>query len=307
MKETIFLTPLNVKKSYEVKKSLYNSSIYIRKEIKGIRASLCKSGIEINDIQTLLFHIDQIHLQIKNITQQTPSFLPTFNHEIRKHLSDSEFTALSANFDTERKEYKNDDMKLYDLPFHTNTIENMYRTSCLAASFIENNKPEKISTINNHIHTFFQKPYIHLSSHISPSNTQSISVYRMEIILALSNIIDNAMDTNKGNAERVNIQTAINKNNYIMTITDTGKGVNFQKISENAFMTDPKVKESIQSEDFNLLLHPNASISKGGGSGMKRIQQYIEHNKGSFSCEDEGSRGMNGPRIKYTITLPLDE
>ncbi|MFZ1291521.1 MAG: HAMP domain-containing sensor histidine kinase [Melioribacteraceae bacterium] len=238
----------------------------------------------------ILFYLTiKMLIKQKKITEVKNDLLNNITHEFKTPIST---ISLAADVIREEKEI---DTKKYSaiIKNESQRLTNMVET-ILSAAELESSK-FTLNKTNENIHKIINDVYEKFDLTINKKFGKiildlkaaefNLSVDKLQITNALSNLIDNAIKYNSGNPE-IKISTMNSNSSFEIVIEDNGIGI------------DKKYHDKIFDTFFRV---PTGNIHdvKGNGIGLSTVKKIIEAHLGKIFVESEKNKGS-----KFIINLP---
>lgn len=231
--------------------------------------------------------VDNLNLH----NQMRKEFSANVSHELKTPLTSiSGYAEIMANGIAKEEDNKLFAQKIYDESQNLiNKINDIIKISKLDENRIDLdyqriNYSQLINNCINKLEKFIDDKHITINFTSKEIYGKAI-IYVMEDILY--NLIQNAIKYNKDHGT-VNIEIIQDRKNVIITIADTGIGINpndIDRIYERFFRSD-------RSHSSNI---------EGSGLGLAIVKHGVSLHNGTISCQSELNVGTT-----FTLTLPKD-
>lgn len=231
--------------------------------------------------------VDNLNLH----NQMRKEFSANVSHELKTPLTSiSGYAEIMANGIAKEEDNKLFAQKIYDESQNLiNKINDIIKISKLDENRIDLdyqriNYSQLINNCINKLEKFIDDKQITINFTSKEIYGKAI-IYVMEDIIY--NLIQNAIKYNKDHGT-VNIEIRQDRKNVIITIADTGMGINpddIDRIYERFFRSD-------RSHSSNI---------EGSGLGLAIVKHGVSLHNGTISCQSELNVGTT-----FTLTLPKD-
>lgn len=251
-----------------------------------IAANIIKQN-EINKIMKMQTNaLQKSYIEIKEAEAVKTKFISHISHELRTPLNSilgfSDLIGLAGEINNKQKEYLND-IKISGLHL-LEMINEILDMSKIEAGAINLNIREfeinqVIEEVINIIRPLLIQKNINLTTNIT---NYKIQADFQKIQQILFNLLSNAIKFTPKNGQ-ITIETALTKNNTIISIKDTGCGIakkDFDKI-------------------FQKFEQLNNATSNSTGLGLSIAQELVKLHKGEIRVESEINKGT-----KFTVAIP---
>ncbi|MBK8944339.1 MAG: HAMP domain-containing histidine kinase [Ignavibacteriae bacterium] len=238
----------------------------------------------------ILFYLTiKMLIRQKKITEVKNDLLNNITHEFKTPISTISLAAdvINEEPDIDTKKYsaiiKNESQRL------TNMVETILSSAELENSKFELNKTNEdihkiIFEVSEKYELPIDKKFGKIIYDLKATDT-NLSVDKLQITNAISNLIDNAIKYNVGNPE-IKISTMNSNSTFEIVIEDNGIGID-KKYHNKIFDT------------FYRIPTGNIHDVKGNGIGLSTVKKIIEAHLGKIILESEKNKGS-----KFIINLP---